>query len=105
MPTPRKHPSNAQRQSAYRERQRATRIAGLRAKNLPPAAPIPTMPSNARWSALTRMAQDLLKAARKEMESYRDERSEAWQESQRAEALQETIDRIDEALDCLAETA
>jgi hypothetical protein len=104
MPTPRKHLSNAKRQRAYRERQNSARIAQIRAKGLPPSAPIATMPSTVRWSALIQMAQDLLRTAHQEMESYRDDRSEIWQGSDRGEAFQGTIDRIDEALDCLAET-
>jgi hypothetical protein len=51
------------------------------------------------------MASDLLAAARQEMENYRDDRSEAWQESEKADELQETIDSLDQALDCLAEMA
>jgi hypothetical protein len=40
-----------------------------------------------------------------EMESYRDDRSDSWQESDKGEAFQEAIDCIDEALDSLADLA
>jgi hypothetical protein len=103
MPAPRKHTSPAQRQRAYRARQSAARLSEVRAKGLPQAAPIPTMPSAARWRAMIQMANNLLEAARQEMETYRDDRSEAWQESEKGEEFQETIDSLDGAIDCLAE--
>ena len=104
MPTPRKHSDRGQRQRAYRQRQQAVRTAEIRSKGLPAHAPIPAMPSTARWNALTHLAQELLRTARMEMETYRDDRSDTWQESHKAADLQENIDRIDEALGCLAET-
>ncbi len=103
MPTTRKHLSNAQRQRAYRVRQQTARVTEFQAKGLLPRTSIPSMPSTARWNALIQMAQDLLGTAPREMEAYRDDRSEAWQESVKGESLQEILDRLDEALDSLAE--
>jgi hypothetical protein len=97
MPTPRKHKDRAHRQRAYRQRQKEARIIELQAKNMPPLASIPTMPSTARWRALVQMAADLLETAQEEMESYRDDRSEGWQDSEKADEFQERIDRIVEA--------
>jgi hypothetical protein len=97
VPTPRKYASRAVRQRAYRARCEEARIQALKAKNMPPAGPIPAMPSQTRWKALIREAAAILRTVQEEMESYRDERSEAWQESERAEAFQERIDRLEEA--------
>jgi DsbC/DsbD-like thiol-disulfide interchange protein len=98
MPALRKHASPAKRQLAYRQRREAGRIAELRAKGVPPAAAIPTMPSAARWNALIEMAQGMLGAAIQEMEDYRDERSEAWLAGEKGEAFQATLDLVNEAL-------
>ena len=99
MPTPRKHANHAQRQRAYIERQKAAQLAASAAKNTPARAAIPTMPSTARWRALAKQAQTILNALHSEMEDYRDERSEEWQESQKAGAFQEVIERVAEALE------
>ena len=98
MPTPRKYPTGAVRQRAYRERQKAARQTQDQGVDPPRPAPIPTMPSTARWKAMLASAEQLLDDARKEMETYCDERSEAWQESQRAEAFQEAIERLDDLI-------
>lgn len=57
------------------------------------------MPSMARWRALARQAQTILKTLKTEMEAYQDDRSDEWQESDKADAFQEAIDRVDEALE------
>jgi hypothetical protein len=98
MPTPRKHANHAQRQRAYLQRQKAAQAAAMAAKNMPACAAIPTMPSTARWRALALQAQTILETIQAEMEDYRDDRSDAWQESEKAEAFQEAIDRVAEAL-------
>ena len=99
MPTPRKHANHAQRQRAYTLHQKEAQQAALAAKNTPAAAAIPTMPSTARWKALASQAQTILKTLQAEMEDYRDERSEQWLESQKANVFQEALDRVAEALD------
>ncbi len=101
MPTPRQHTSKADRQKAYRERQAAARLAELSAKGLPRAAPISTMPSTARWKATQRLASELLQTTFDEMTDYQQERSEVWLESRQAEAFQETMDRLEEAIEAL----
>jgi len=98
MPTPRKHAGRAERQRAYRVRCRATQLARRQTGNIPGCAPLPTMPSHARWRALIQEVGAILQTVREEMEAYRDARSEAWQESERAEAFQERIDQVEEAL-------
>lgn len=103
MPTPRKHPTGAARQAAYRARQAAARDRERTAKGLPAAPPIPTMPSEARWRALIEQARTALETARNEMEGYVDERSEAWQEGERGEAMRERIDALDSVLSDIEE--
>lgn len=73
----------------------------MRAKNLPPAAPIASMPSVARWNALIQMAQDLLTSAQQEMQTYHDQRSEVWQESEKGAAFQERMERLEDARICV----
>lgn len=99
MPTPRKYASHAQRQCAYTQRRNAAQLAALALKDTPAAAVIPTMPSTARWRALAKQAHEILKALHSEMERYRDERSDQWQESEKADTFQEEIDRVAEALE------
>lgn len=101
MPQPRQHPDNAERQRAYRARQAAARRDELLAKGLPPAPPIPTLPSRARWLALQAQARLALSAARDEMQAYHDDRSPAWQAGERAAALLEHLDALAQLLDDL----
>jgi TRAP-type C4-dicarboxylate transport system substrate-binding protein len=99
MPTPRKHANHAQRQRAYVLRQKEARLEAMAAKNTPAPAAIPTVPSTARWKALSRQAQTILQALQTEMEDYRDERSEEWQEGEKGEAFQQALERVAEALE------
>ena len=103
MPTPRRHATNGRRQSAYRQRQKLARLRELNAKGLPGGAPIPSMPSAVRWNALLDQAESLLQTLADEMSSYWDDRSEAWQESDRGEEMQQKIATAEEVLDALRE--
>ncbi len=98
MPTPKQHPDNAARQRAYRERRKRACLSSIKPREPPKPAPIPTMPSAARWKALRRIAEEALSTPVDEMEQYRDERSETWQESPKAEAFQEILDKVEDAL-------
>ena len=97
MPPPRKYQTDAERQAAYRQRQEEARRAALEAKGLPATAAIPTMPSLSRWKALRDQAQAILEAMQEEMEAYRDERSEQWQQSDKGAAFENIIDQVDTA--------
>jgi len=101
MPTPKMHVDSAARQRAYRKRRAADRKAELLAKGLPATAPIPTMPSLARWRALALQARALVEIMQDEMKAYADERSETWQESENGESFRERLERIEEARDAL----
>lgn len=102
MPTPRRYTDAAQKQRAYRLRVAEARRAEQEVKGLLPAPTIPTLPSTGRWQALLEQARLALQTARDEMLAYRAARSEAWQESERAEALEEQIEALERTLDELA---
>ncbi len=59
-----------------------------------PAPPLPTLPSRARWQALLTQARLALETARDEMQAYYEDRSEAWQQGERAATLAEQIDQL-----------
>lgn len=88
----------AEKQAAYRERQQQARAEQLAAKNLPPLPAVPTIPGTARWMAQREQARLLLQTMRDEIENYISDRSDAWQESDRAELFQTAIDQADAAL-------
>jgi hypothetical protein len=98
MAPPRQHPDHAARQRAYRARQDAARREELQAKGLPPAPPLPTLPSRARWQALLARARLALETARAEMQTYYDARSETWQEGDRAALLTDYLEALAQVL-------
>ena len=98
MPQQRHYEDNAAKQRAYRARQAQARRAEQQAKGLPPAPPVPTLPSRARWQALLAQARLALQTARDEMQAYYEERSEAWQQGERAATLAEQIDQLEVVL-------
>ena len=86
MPTPRKYGNNAERQAAYRAR-RASCTDKTQA---------PVTPGYRRWEGMIRDSRCLLDSVNHEMESYYEERSERWQESDRGERLTEMMESIEE---------
>ena len=80
---------------------RTARRSEQEAKGLPPAPPVPTLPSRARWQALLTQARLALETTRDEMQSYYDARSETWQEGDRAAALLGQIENLEQALEAL----
>lgn len=101
MPRPKVHPSHAARQAAYRHRQEQVRARELAAKGLPSLPAIASMPGHARWNQALAHAQSLMGSVLAEMQSYFDERSEAWQEGERAQELQQRMDAVEESLQAL----
>jgi hypothetical protein len=101
MPQPRKYGTRAEQQAAYRNRRVASDRALLAQKGLPPLPAIPTMPGNARWSAMIAQAHTLLSEAVIEMQSYHDDRSEQWQASAKAEELLAKLEQLQETMDQL----
>jgi hypothetical protein len=101
MPTPKKYNSAAERKAAYRNRTKQALASLGTAKGLPAGAAIPTIPSYHRWNALLQNARMLLQTARDEMDAYTQERSDAWQQAERAEQTAANIEAIQEALSAL----
>lgn len=101
MPQPRKYASRAHQQAAYRQRRALSEAQHLAQKGLPPLPAIPTMPGNVRWAAMIAQATRLLYEAAQEMQSYHDDRSEAWQQSDRAEELLSRMQQLEELIDAL----
>lgn len=95
MPQPRKHIDHAARQTAYRVRQTKAQQEQLHQRGLPPMPAITAMPGAARWNAALRSAQSLLVQVSEEMQAYYDDRSDAWQESDRGETCAERQEAIE----------
>ena len=103
MPQPRKYESRAQQQAAYRNRCASALRSQTQAKGLPALPAIPAMPGTARWRAAARMARELLTWVCDEMQAYADDRSEEWQESERAGELTDRLTGIEQIRDALDE--
>ena len=95
MPTPKQYASSAQRQQAYRARQKQSRLLERQEKGLPAVPAIASFPGERRWQALLAHAHAALVCVHSEMQTYYEQRSDAWQESQRAETLLERIESIE----------
>jgi uncharacterized membrane protein YgaE (UPF0421/DUF939 family) len=94
MPQPKKYDSHAQRQAAYHRRREEARQKQLQEKGLPALPVISNIAGTTRWRQAIANAASLLELVDQEMEVYFDERSDAWQESERAELFQERIESI-----------
>jgi hypothetical protein len=97
MPQRKTYASHAQRQAAYRRRCQEARRIQLQEKGLPELPAISNFPGTARWKQAIASAVKLLSLVEEEMQSYYDDRSEAWLESERADEFQERIEAIAEA--------
>lgn len=103
MPQQRKYNTNAARQEAYRARREQSRRSALAAKGLPSLPAIATLPGWSRWNASFTAAHALIADSLSQMQSYFDDRSESWQESERGEDHQERIASVEAALEVLTE--
>jgi hypothetical protein len=97
MPQPRKYANRAAQQAEYRKRQAGAQYRLLASKGLPLLPAISTIPGHARWNAMVLHAQTLLTDAADEMQEYHDDRSEEWQDSDKAEAMLERVELLQEA--------
>ena len=88
----------ALRQERFRKRQALTRQAEQAAKGLPALPAIPSLPGHARWRAMIAQARTLLESASEEMQSYSEDRSDAWQESVQAEELLAKVELLQETV-------
>ena len=105
MPQARKHNSSAARQAAYRLRTEHARLAAFSAKGLPALPAVSSMAGTVRWKAAIQQATQALTTVRDEMQSYFDDRSEVWQESDRGLLHTERIASVEEVLDTLGEVS
>ena len=105
MPAPRQYNSHAQRQAAYRKRQTDARIQQMQERGFPPLPAVPTLPGWRRWNTMTQRILLLLLAMQQEMQDYYEQRSEAWQESDRGEAMNERLQAIEEAIAAVEDIA
>lgn len=103
MPQPKEHASAAARQAAYRRRCESARKAVLASKGLPQLPAISTIPGRPRWNASINTARDLVERTVEEMQEYFDERSEEWQEGEKASDFQDRIDEVQAMLDAMGE--
>lgn len=101
MPTPKKYASSAQRQAAYRRRCEAGRQA--LPLNIPATAAIAPKPGPRRWEAMKRQALCLVEQVVSEMQTYHEQRSERWQDSERGEAFVEVLESVLDIADALNE--
>ena len=101
MPPLKTYENNATRQSAYRRRNEEARRLERERKGLPDLPPIPTIPGERRWAAMIREATALLNTVLQERETYFDDRSETWRDSEKGDDFQERTDAIQEVLDAL----
>jgi len=103
MPIPKRYADQAAKQRAYRTRVALARRQEQEAEGLSPPPTVASRPGERRWSALLQRAQAALQMLRDEMDAYAMERSEAWQEGERAEQLQARLEVLDEVLERLEE--
>jgi hypothetical protein len=96
MPTPRRYPSPAARQAAYRQRWAEARKREQEEKGTS-SLPVIATPGHRRWQVLIRQASLLLRQVEGEMQQYYDQRSASWQESERGDTFLESLQALQEA--------
>jgi hypothetical protein len=92
MPTLKQYPDAAARQRAYRQRQVHARNQEQKAKGMPAAPAVSTLPSQPRWHALHAQAHAALTTIQTEMQCYYHARSESLQDSERGEGFAERME-------------
>ena len=93
MSRPRLYSTNAERQAAYRAAKKR-RLDQADEATLPRPSALPNIAARRRWTALLQRAHTDIEKALQEMQSYYEDRSEEWQESDRGQELQEQIDEL-----------
>lgn len=96
-----KYVSDAERQAAYRRRRAQSEATKAREAGLVPLPAISSMPGTARWRQALDYALNHVATVRDEMQVYHDDRSERWQESDRAAGFLDLIDQIEQIIDQL----
>ena len=93
MPVVRKHASPAARQAAYRAR---CKTRGDSAPNGYASGSV-----YRRWKSNRQQALGLLEQVNSEMENYHNQRSDAWQDSDRGEAFVEMMESVADIVEAL----
>lgn len=101
MLTEKQRTQTAARQQRFRERQQEARRNEQAAKGLPPLPAIATLPGHSRWRAALASAQALVAQVQDEMQTYYDDRSEAWQEGDAGTLFQERQEAVEAILNQL----
>jgi hypothetical protein len=99
MPQPRKYETAADKQAAYRRRCQAAYEEQMHSKGLPALPVLSQIPGRARWRSALEGACALLEQTVGEMRDYYEERSEGWQETERASALLEQLETLEGLLE------
>jgi hypothetical protein len=103
MPQPKKYGSDAERQAACRRRRALAQAALQAAKGLPPLPRIATIPGWPRWRQVLGQAEEALSNVHEQMQSYYDDRSEEWQEGEKAEEFIEKMEAMEELVGQIGE--
>ncbi len=104
MPQPRMYNSHAERQAAYRKRRQEELGEHLKRKGLPPLPRAKTnVAGHTRWQASMSMVEAQMMRVEAEMEAYYDDRSERWQQGERAEAFEQKLTDLRAALELVTE--
>ena len=93
MPVVRKHASPAARQAAYRAR---CKTRGDSASDGHSSGSV-----YSRWKSNRQQALGLLEQVSSEMENYHNQRSDAWQDSDRGEAFVEMMESVADIVEAL----
>ena len=94
MPQPKKYATPAARQAAYHQRQQQARRRQLEAKGLCAVPALATVPGYPRWRQAITQSSTLLELVQLEMEDYADQRSEHWNETERADTFRQQIEDV-----------
>jgi hypothetical protein len=86
--------TNAQRQAAYRKRRRSVIDEILAQRGLPTLPAIASIPGWPRWKEAMERIVYQMQMVEDEMSDYYDQRSDRWQESERADRFQESLDAL-----------
>jgi hypothetical protein len=103
MPQSKAPCSNAERQAAYRRRRSQALAALQSAKGLAPLPHIATIPGWPRWRQVLEQAEQALHEVHEQMQSYYDERSEIWQDSDKADEFNLKMEAVEELVGYVAD--
>jgi len=103
MSQPSKYVNSAERQAAYRRRRAQSEALKAQQAGLVPLPAIPSLPGTARWRQAMAHAAFHAATVRDEMQAYHDDRTERWQESERAEEFLEHLALVEQIVEQLEE--